>query len=379
MDTKYTKQARHFLENADILERITKDMDALGYVGERENKILGYLISISRKLGEPLSGIVLSSSGAGKSKLVDTIELLTPPEDVIFASRLTPQSLYYMQKDFLKHKLLVVEERTGSELADYAIRTLQSKGRLALAAPIKNQTVFFEVMGPVSVLETTASFRINPENISRCFILHLDESEEQTDRVHRYQRFIKTHKAIRLKEAARGIMLFHHSMQRLLKREQIIIPYAEKLSFPIDNPSSRRDNQKFLTLIEAVTLLYQYQRKRIYKGERSFIESTPKDYEVAFRVFKKSYKNNIIFTHPKAALLLNKIRNMNKEMFSRRDIARFTAWPGYKVRDNIRYLEEAGIVEIVKKCKGKETLYRLNSEIKLTEPEELEEKHSSTT
>ncbi|NQT22994.1 MAG: hypothetical protein HQ579_06095, partial [Candidatus Omnitrophica bacterium] len=76
---------------------------------------------------------------------------------------------------------------------------------------------------------------------------------------------------------------------------------------------------------------------------------------------------------------LNKIRNMNKEMFSRRDIARFTAWPGYKIRDNIRYLEEACILEIVKKCKGKETLYRLNSEIKLTEPEELEERRSSTT
>ena len=68
-------------------------MEFLGCVGEDANKILGYLLSLSRKLQEPLSGIVVSSSGAGKRKLVDTLQMLTPPEDVVFTSRLTPQSL----------------------------------------------------------------------------------------------------------------------------------------------------------------------------------------------------------------------------------------------------------------------------------------------
>lgn len=373
MDNSKMNQARLFLESPDILDQVVKDMDSLGYVGEEENKILGYLISISRKLDEPLSGIVVSSTGAGKSKLVDTIQQLTPPEDVIFTSKLTPQSLYYMQKDSLKNKLLIIEERYGSELADYAIRTLQSKGSLSLAAPVKNQTVFFEVNGPVSILETTTSFKLNLENISRCFILHLDESKAQTERIHKYQRFLKTKEGIKQKEKIKETVSFHHNIQRLLKQHQVIIPYAEKLSFPTAAASSRRDNQKFLTLIEAITLLYQYQRKRITKNGLSFVESTPKDYEIAYFLFKNSYRNNLILTHPKANFLLNKITHIDKAAFSRKDIAKYTGWPGYSVRDNIRYLEEAGILEVISKHKGKQTLYRLNNQIELTEPKGLEE------
>lgn len=379
MNDNQIRQVKDFLKNADILKQVASDMDVLGYVGERENKILGYLISISRKLEEPLSGIVVSSVGAGKSKLVDTLQQLTPPEDVIFTSKLTPQSLYYMQKEFLKNKLLIVEERTGSELADYAIRTLQSKGSLTLAAAVKNQTVFFEVKGPVSILETTTSFRLNLENISRCFILHLDESTQQTERIHKYQRFLKTQDGLQLKERIKEIITFHHTIQRSLKRSFIIIPYAQKLSFPTNTPSSRRDNQKFLTLIEAITLLYQYQRKRITRNGVTFIESTPKDYEIAYGLFTKSYQSTLFLAHPKAALLLSKINKVDKAIFSRKDIACQTHWPWYQIRDNIRYLEEAGILEIISKRKGKETLYRLNDPVELTKPEELEENSSSTT
>jgi len=378
-NTKNHKDIRIFLEREDIIKEIASDMELLGCVGEAENKILGYLLTLSRKLETPLSGIVVSSSGAGKSKLVDTLQKLTPPEDLVFTSRLTPQSLYYMQKDFLKHKLLIIEERTGSELADYAIRTLQSKGMLNLAIPIKNQTKFFTVEGPVSILETTISYTLNVENISRCFIIHLDESEEQTKRIHEYQRLVKTEKSIGLKEKAKKVIEFHHNLQRALERMPVIIPYAEKLSFPTNTPSSRRDNQKFLTLIEAVTLLYQYQCKKIYKNGMTFIESTTKDYEVAYDIFRKSYKQSLFMSHPKARDLLGKIMKIEKGIFSRRDIARLCGWPIYKVRDNIRYLEDSGLIEIMKKHKGKEILYSLNNNIRLTKPEELEENPSSTS
>jgi len=354
-------------------------MEILGYVGAAENKLLGYLIAVSRKLAEPLSGIVVSSAGAGKSKLVDIIQKLTPPEDVVFTSKLTPQSLYYMPKDFLKHKLLIVEERTGSELADYAIRTLQSKGSLRLAAPVRGKTHLFEVEGPVSVLETTTSVKLNPENISRCFILHLDESKEQTERIHNYQRYLKAQEPLKLKDGFDKITAFHHNIQRQLNQAQVIIPYAQKLSFPVGSPLSRRDNQRFLTLIESVALLYQHQRRHLVKGGISFIKSSPKDYRVAYELFTKSYHNSMMFTHPKAALLLDRINHMNKGTFTRADIAKYSSWPHHQVRDNMKYLEDTGTLEVISKRRGKKALYRVNSHIKLTKPEELEEGHSFTT
>lgn len=368
-----------FLKTGDILGRIIKDMDSLGYIGESRNKLLGYLIAISRKLDEPLSGIAVSSSGAGKSKLIDTLQLLIPPEDVVFTSRLTQQALFYMPKDFLKNKLLIIEERAGSELADYAIRTLQSKGKLALAIPVKKETVFIEVLGPVSVLETTTSHRLNQENLSRCFILHLDESIEQTERIHKYQRFMKTRKAVQIRQKTERIIPFHQNIQKMIKKIPVIIPYAERLSFPANSPSLRRDNQKLLTLIEAVALMHQYQRRKIKKDSDVYIESAIADYRIAYDVFSHSFRHSLIPRHSVAGELLSIIARLGKNTFTRKDIASFCSWPDYKVRDNIRYLENAGRLQVIYSHKGKETLYRLQDRVELVRPDELKKAHTSTT
>lgn len=208
---------------------------------------------------------------------------------------------------------------------------------------------------------------------------HLDESQRQTELIHSYQRFSKTKEAIDLKQKSLNLITLHQNIQRLLRPLPVIIPYAQRLSFPTDSPSSRRENQKLLTLIEAVTLLHQHQRKMIIKNSINYIESTKQDYQVAFDLFSRAFRNNLVMAHPKAQVLLTKINNMNKPAFTRKDIANYTGWPDYRVRDNIRYLEEEQLLHIIKKTKGKELLYRLNTTINLTKPEELEENHSSTS
>lgn len=373
MDTELTRQAQSFLKSPDLLERILSDMELLGYVGEDKTKLLGYLIALSRKLPKPLSGIVASISSSGKSTLLDTIELLTPKEDVVFASRLTPQALYYMPKHALKHKLLIIEERAGSEPADYSIRSLQSKGRLSLAIPVKNQTVFFEVEGPVSVLETTSDKRINQENSSRCFILQLDESKEQTERIHNLQRLYKTDEGILQRARQSQIIMLHTQAQRLLKNIPVVIPYAQKLSFPAHSVFSRRENQKFLTLIEAITLLHQYQRKIVKKFNSEFIQSSVSDYKAAFELYEGTYLSCLLGSHPLAGALFKAIKGIAKDAFTRSDIAKIINWPKYKVRDNISYLEQAGLLIIIEKTKGGNILYKLDKQIELTSPEELEE------
>lgn len=149
------------LKKTSLLRNILLDIESLGYVGEEKNKIIAYLVSISRKLDDPLSSIVISESSAGKSALSEVIEKLTPPEDIVYLSALTPKALYYMDKDHLKHKFIVIEEREGSTDSDYPIRILQSKKRLIQAVAVKdpntNKTITrtIEVEGPVSYLETT--------------------------------------------------------------------------------------------------------------------------------------------------------------------------------------------------------------------------------
>jgi hypothetical protein len=46
----------------------------------------------------------------------------------------------YLEPDALTHKLLIVDERDGSEEAEYPIRTLQTRKVLKLAVPVKTPT-----------------------------------------------------------------------------------------------------------------------------------------------------------------------------------------------------------------------------------------------
>ena len=168
--------------SCSILDKVVADLDALGYVGESLNKKLAYLVSISRKLSRPLSAIIISSSGAGKTGLMKAVSELVPAEDKLMLSRLTPQALFHMPKDALMEKLIVVDERNGSSMADYSIRTMQTSNVLTMAKPITkdDNSGIKSINVKCAYMESTTSEDVNPENASRCFLLHLDESPEAT-------------------------------------------------------------------------------------------------------------------------------------------------------------------------------------------------------
>jgi hypothetical protein len=277
-------KALAFLKRPDLLDQVARDVDALGYVGEETNKRLLYLIAISRKLPDPLSAIVLSQSGAGKSGITEVIERLTPPEDVVLLTRLTPQSLYYVGPGFLDQKLVIIEERYGSMEADYSIRVLQSRKKLIAAAPVKDpqtgnmRTKVFSVEARAAFVEATTASAVNHENATRCFELAMDESAEQTQRIHVRQRLMKTPAGLRLKAQGEALAKLHWNAQRLLEPLPVVIPFADRLTFPTAWMRTRRDHARFLNLIEVSAFLHQYQRQR----QDGAIVADVADYEVAY-------------------------------------------------------------------------------------------------
>jgi len=102
--TEYQKEiGLRFLKNPNLVDEIEEDYTKLGYVRERKNKILLYLVMTSRLMDNPLHSILISRSGAGKSLLVDVTEELCPPEGLESISDLSAQALYYYGKEDLKH------------------------------------------------------------------------------------------------------------------------------------------------------------------------------------------------------------------------------------------------------------------------------------
>ena len=51
---------------------------------------------------------------------------------------------------------------------------------------VKTETI--TVNGPISLAETTTNGDVNPENLSRSFVVGIDESEDQTRLIHDRQR-----------------------------------------------------------------------------------------------------------------------------------------------------------------------------------------------
>ena len=179
--------ALELLRDPRLLERIVEDLTTSGIVGERTNKLVGYLAAVSRKLERPLAILVQSFSSSGKSTLMDAILALMPPEEVLRCSGITGQSLYYLGSQDIQHKILAISEEAGIGEAAYALKLLQSEGELRHLCVGKNeagrmQAQEYHVQGPVQLVMTTTSLEMDEELVNRCLVLTVDEGHGQTER-----------------------------------------------------------------------------------------------------------------------------------------------------------------------------------------------------
>ncbi len=254
------------LKDNNLVGRIIEDFAKTGLVGEPSNALMGYLACVSRKLNIPLAIIVQSTSAAGKSALMDAVLKLVPEEDRVHYSAMTGQSLFYLGETNLKHKILGIAEEEGVRQAAYALKLLQSQGELTIASTGKDPqsgklvTEEYRVEGPVMLFLTTTAIDIDEELLNRCVVLSINESREQTAAIQQRQRQARTLSGLLASNESEHIIQQHQNAQRLLRPLAVVNPYAEQLAFADSRTRTRRDHEKYLTLIDSITLLYQYQR-----------------------------------------------------------------------------------------------------------------------
>lgn len=372
------EEALKFLQSADLLDMMASHLDGMGLVGEDENKKLAYLVATSRKLEQPLSALVRSQSSAGKSRLIETIAELMPEEDVEFFSRLTPQALYYMGKTQLKHKLLIVDERTGSEEADYSIRGLQSRNKLTMALPFKDpstgktRTVTIEIEGPIAYMESSTKSLLNAENTNRCFEMYMNESYEQTMRIQASQRHARTLDGWQSGSRREKIIALHRNAQRLLEPVKVVIDYAPLIEFPASWLRTRRDHDRFPSLIEAVAFLNQHRRRVKRDGkDRAYIESEIEDYRIAYDLARIALQDSLDDMSKHERSFLKELRDAVERHsaegrtrreeygFTRKDVRGWLGLPDYVVKRHMQKLEELEHVDVRLAGRGGRHSYRL--------------------
>ena len=354
-------EAMELLQSPNLLERIATAYDQAGITGEQTNLLAAYLAATSRKLKKPLAIIIQSTSAAGKSTLMDAVLSFFPNEEQVKYSAMTGQSLYYLGESNLKHKILAIVEEEGAEKASYALKLLQSEGELTIASTGKDphsgrmETQEYHVEGPVAIVFTTTSIDIDEELLNRCLVLTVDESREQTERIHELQREARTIEGILATERRKDIQRLMQNAQRLIEPMRIANPFARHLTFTSGRTRTRRDHEKYLTLIDTIALLHQHQRKAItheVNGRSvTMLPVTLEDIEAANRIAPEVLGRSLDELPPQTRRLLDHIKAHVRERveaeqidqkfarFTRRDLRERTGWSETQTRMHFERLE----------------------------------------
>ena len=287
-----SKDAVAFLEQPGLLTRTNELIGRSGIIGETSNRLILWLIFTSRLTSRPLHAVSFGSSGTGKSHLQEKVGELIPEEDRIEITALTENAFYYFDEAELGHKLILIEDLDGIWSALYPLRELQSKQRISKTVTIKDRngrtrTIHLKVHGPVTIAGCTTQESLYEDNANRSFLIYLDESSDQDERIMDYQRKLSAGRIdVSAEVQARRLL---QQVQRVLQPISVRNPYAEQLHIPKQVFKQRRSNAHYLAFIEVVTFYKQYQRQRkVDEGTGEvYIETTLEDIREANALLKE--------------------------------------------------------------------------------------------
>jgi DNA primase catalytic core len=382
MTPQEKEAALSFLKDPRLCERIVEDFRKCGLVGERATVLTSYLGAVSRKLSEPLALLIVARSGAGKSALQDALCSFVPPEETVRVTRLTGQALFYKDPYSLQRKMLVIAEDEGAQQAVYSLRTLASDQRLSIAATRtdpntgKLHTEHYEVYGPVViVITTTAAEAFDEETRSRFVQLTMNESIEQTKAILEQQRKAHTLEGVLERATSEQVKRLHHNAQRLLRPLAVANPFVEMLTYPADKLVHRREQRKYLALINSIALLHQHQReiKRATRGdvELEYVEVTLSDIALANELANEVLSRALDELAPPVRGLYRELQRVYQKQseelkckvedvqLSRRDIREATKWSDWQVRAYCQRLVEMEYLLAITNGNGKPTVYQL--------------------
>jgi len=367
------KEAQGYLKAPNLMGRTSEDIGQAGVIGEETNRHFMFMIFLSRKRETPLHIISLGSSGIGKTHLQEKVSALVPEEDKIEITTLSENAFYYFGQRQLQNKLILIEDLDGAEGVLYPLRELQSKRKINKTVVHKNtkgetRSVNLTVEGPVCVSGCTTRESLYEDNANRSFLIYIDESPEQDERIMDYQRKLAAGK-IDLSEQWKIIEQFQN-IQRVLQPVQIRNPYAEQLKIPKEVFKPRRTNAHYLAFIEVVTFYHQYQRERKYdktacpnsKGGRGeeYIETTLEDIAEANKLLKEVLlrKSDMLTGACRNYFegLKNHLRSEEKTSFTNKEIRQILRTKATTLKRYHGQLLEAGLIRVKagKRYKGYE-------------------------
>ncbi|MEM0503327.1 MAG: helix-turn-helix domain-containing protein [Archaeoglobaceae archaeon] len=371
-EAEIRRKAEEFLSRKDILKVVKQILDKR-IVGEDENKLLLFLICLSKEI-EPQACLLVSESGAGKSYMLhQVLEIFI--EDVLWFSRVTPSALDRIGRD-LTGKIFAIEEEAGiTPEAEAMIRAWISEGQLKLLTTVKDEegnikTAEIETTGKPVFLSTTTKRRIDDERETRIWIISPDPSEEQTKLVNLFS--AEREARVNFDTGDEEIRVLREALKILREENKgyiVKIPFATKLAknFPSERVRARRDFKKLLALIKVSAYLHSRNRPKIeLEDGTKVIIATPGDLGIVWRLITKAIKPTLTGLTPSHEDVLKVAEELKKEgieEFTIYDLKTRLNYQKSRLSELVRELEAFGYLELTNEGggRGKKATYKVTN------------------
>ena len=268
---EWQAKCKKILLSKTLMQELLDTIKQAGVIGEEKNVLMLFCSAFSFKMPETLHVIIQGSSGSGKTTLLSKTAGFMPQERVIKFTRVTEGSFYNYDEYFFVGMYVCFEDLDGLKPeALLAVRELISNEILVSSTTWKDENGNLSgkpktVRGPMASVSATTNGQIYEDNESRVFVIAVDESKEQTKRIIRYQQKKATNIIDDEKEKEATELL--QNLVRMLKPYKVLNPYADKVQLPDETDKLRRLSKLFLSLVNQMTLLHQYQREKTRGGK----------------------------------------------------------------------------------------------------------------
>ena len=269
-----------------LLDRVSQLIEFRGYAGSSQPPTLVYVAMTSRLFPRPMNVNISGESAIGKNQTAEAAIKLHPTGAVHIVSAASPMAMVYEKENFQHRHIFFMEADSIPEdgRAGSAIRSLAADNvfRYSVVEYDKetgeSQTRTIVKDGPTGLLTTTTK-SLDPQLSTRMLEIQLRDDPSQTRTIMEAQAERVNPPKVYADEIDTELMLFVWLQEYLVARGEwrVAVPFAPTLSrlVPSTAVRMRRDFMQLLTCIQAVALLYQWQRPRTPEG---WVEASVEDY-----------------------------------------------------------------------------------------------------
>lgn len=348
-----TAVALKSLKAENLIEKTLDDLQNAGYMGSIESGLLLYLAMTSRKCETPINVIFQTQIGIRSGFLVNKIANCIPEEDLLFISHRNEIGTKLDNGEELAGKVLWFTDE-NAEMPNWLskpINSLKSVGRRfnnkeakGLKLDKYNQITFLKSC----IIRTI--FEENECEDDTCIIIPLIGNNIKAHEAYIIEYQKKASAGLINETKEKGAQEKLQNMQRILHPVKVINPYATMINLPRELIKPCLTLKLLLSFIEAITFYHQYQRKKVTIPEtsESYIETTPKDIELAFNLLKETLLRKSDELNAPLRYFLEQLNNLVKkeklENFKAVDIRKHLKIPPRTMQYYLKELADYGYI-----------------------------------